>query len=53
MGNTALILPGRRDKMIIRSAVLMASDRSWVIKMAVFPVCRMMLLMSSQTESRV
>ncbi len=53
MGSKAFILPGRHDRIRIRSATLMASDKSWVIKIAVFPVLRMMLLISSHTDNLV
>ena len=52
-GISAFMVPGREDSTRMRSAALMASERSWVTSTAVFPFFRMMELMSSQTVSRV
>ena len=53
IGKTAFTFPGRRERTRIRSAILIASERSWVISKAVFCVSRIMALISSQTDSRV
>ena len=53
MGMSHLIVAGRLLRTRIRSARLMASDRSWVTKMAVLPAERMMLQISEETESLV
>lgn len=52
-GKTAFTFPGRRDRTRIRSAILIASARSWVISRAVFFVSRIIALISSQTARRV
>ena len=53
MGTMLLILPGRLVSTMIRSAMLTASARSWVIRTAVFFVFRRMVPISSQTVRRV
>ena len=45
--------PGRFERIRMRSAALTASERSWVTRMAVFFLFLMIVLMSSQTASRV
>ena len=53
IGISHLIVAGRLLKTRIRSARLMASDKSWVTKMAVFFAERMMLQISEETDSLV
>ena len=52
-GRTALILPGLLVRIRILSAVLTASARSWVIKIAVFLFSLIIELISSHTASLV
>ena len=40
IGKIAFTFPGRRERTRIRSAILIASERSWVISKAVFCVSR-------------
>ncbi len=50
---SAFTCPGLAERISTRSAVLMASARSWVIRMAVFFVSLMIVAMSSHTVSLV
>ena len=43
------MVPGRLVRTRMRSAALTASERSWVIRIAVLRLSRMMVLISSQT----
>ena len=45
--------PGRFPSTIIRSEILIASDRSCVTKRVVTPLWRMIFAISSETSSRV
>ena len=43
IGKTAFTFPGRRERTRIRSAILIASERSWVISKAVFRISKCFL----------
>ena len=53
IGTIRAICAGRFVNMMIRSARLIASERSWVTRSAVFPECLMIFPISSLTVRRV